>query len=307
MPPWLAKAYARIYARKKTGEFGFSEAAEILEIEDERPLAKTLSKLKSSGHLTVKRDPLDPRRKLFRLVDPESMTIAFAIQSKARTAEALDKVKAASGFLDYYVNGPYAAHRYHGYAAPGSVEISVRPHQLFTWIALLSEGDVALSTDDIPAEKRTRVNVRLRSDFEEKLAENTRFIDGTRYLSPEALVATGLTGRLGFEDALAILIVQRKKLDWKKLLALAEAYSSTRLLGCTMDILNFESGKVLFEPSLITNILRKSNLEARVDFPSSLVGEPLEDKYAKISSRWNIRIHVSSAAVSKIITDLLRT
>ncbi len=82
IPPWLAKAYARIYYAKKTETFDFSEAAEILGIKDERPLAKTVAKLKSHGYLITRRDPVDPRRKLFTLIDPESSVLAMAIQSK---------------------------------------------------------------------------------------------------------------------------------------------------------------------------------------------------------------------------------
>ena len=306
-PPWLARAYARIYAEKKSGFFEFSEAGRVLEIKDERPLAKTLSKLKASGYLSVKRDPIDPRRKLFKLVDPESITLALAIESRAKTLDTLGKLKAAFGFLDYYVNGTYAAYQYHLYSAPGSIDISVRPHQLPIWIALISEKDIAMSIDDVPAEKPARVNVHLRSDFDEKLSENTRVIDRTRYLLPEALIVRGLvTERPSIEDVLAILVTQRKKLDWDKFLALSDAYNATRLLGCTLDLLNFESGRPLFKASLIDKILRKSNLEARLDFPSSLRAEPIEKKYAAISSRWNTRLHVSHAVVYKIITDLVR-
>lgn len=54
IPPWLAKAYARLYAAKRMDVFEFSEAGRILEIDDKRPLAKTLAKLKSSGYVTVR-------------------------------------------------------------------------------------------------------------------------------------------------------------------------------------------------------------------------------------------------------------
>jgi len=308
IPPWLARAYARIYAEKKTEAFEFSEAARILGIRDERPLAKILAKLKSFGHLTVRRDPVDPRRKLFRLVDPESITIALAIQSKAKTADLLEKLRAASGLLDYYLDGAYAAYQYHRYSAPGSVDISVTADQLPAWIALLSEKDVAISIDEVPAEKPAIVNIHLCSDFEEKLSENTRVIDGISNLSPEALAATGLAReRPSLEDVLAILVVQRTKLDWTSLLALCDAYSSTRYLGCLLDILNSESGKPLFQPSLINRILRKSNLDAKLDFPSRSKGEPVEERYSAFSLKWNIRLHVSHAVVSKVITDLIRT
>jgi len=83
LPPWLARAYARIYAEKKTEQFEFAEASAILVIQEERRLAKTLARLKASGYLTARRDPVDARRKLFKLIDPVSTTLAYAIQSRA--------------------------------------------------------------------------------------------------------------------------------------------------------------------------------------------------------------------------------
>jgi len=306
-PPWLARAYARIYAEKKSGFFEFSEAGRILETDTERALSKTLSKLKSLGHLRVKRDPIDPRRKIYNLVDPESITLALAIKSKTKNPGPFGKLKAALGFLNYYVNGAYAAYQYHLYLAPGSIDISVTHQQLPIWIALISEKDVALSIDDVPAEKPGRVNVHLISDFDEKLSENTRVIDGTRYLLPEALIVSGLASeRPSIEDVLAILVTRRNKLDWEKLLILSDTYDVSRFLGLTLDLLNYESRKSLFKAALIDKIRRKSNLGPKVDFPISLKAETVEEKYASVSSRWNVRLHLSHAAVYKTISDLVK-
>jgi hypothetical protein len=307
VPPWLAKAYARIYSTKRTETFDFSEAAEILGIKDERPLAKTVAKLKGFGYLTTRRDPIDPRRKMFRLVDPQSIVLAMAIQSRAKTNDVTEKLREASSTLDYYVNGAYAAYQYHHYSAAASMDISVRPDQLFTWIALVSEPKLALSINDIPAERPAETNVHLRSEFDEKLSEHITVIDGIRFLSPEILIILGITRENPtLEDALAILVVHRTKLDWKKLLKLAEAYSATRYLGCILEVLNSESQKPLFEKSLIAKLHRQSNLDARLDFPASMKSQRTERLYEDISSKWNLRLHLTHALVSKILTDLVR-
>ncbi len=306
-PPWLARAYARLYAAKKTDTFEFSEAGRILEVGDERPLAKTLAKLKRFGHLTVRRDPADTRRKLFRLIDPESIVLAMAIQSKAKTTDVTEKLREAAGFLDYYVNGAYAAYHYHRYSAPGTLDISVRPDQLPTWIALLSEANVALSTDDIQAERLADTSIHLHSDFEEKYTDHVRVIEEIRYLSPEILIILGIVReRPPLEDVLAILVVQRGRLNWETLLTLSDAYNASRFLGCLLEVLNFEARKPLFGLSHISGLRRRSNLHARLDFPSRLRGQPAEERYAAIASKWNLRLHVSHAVVSKITTDLVR-
>jgi len=307
IPPWLAKAYARIYSAKRTETFDFSEAAEMLGIKDERPLAKIVAKLKSFGYLVTRRDPVDPRRKLFRLIDPESIVLAMAIQSEAKTDDVTGKLRAASGSLDYYLDGAYAAYQYHRYSAPGRIDLSVRATQLSTWIALLSGRGASLSIDDIPAEKPAENNIHLRSDFDEKFSEHVRVIDGTKYLSPEMLVVLGITrANPSIEDVFALLVVQRRKLDWRGLLEVADAYNATRFLGCILDVLNFESRKPLFESKLIGRILKQSNLEARLDFPASMRTQPPEKLYESIASKWNLRLHLTHALVTKILMDLMR-
>jgi len=307
IPPWLAKAYARMYSAKKTETFDFSEAAEILGIKDERPLAKIVAKLKSFGYLIARRDPVDSRRKLFRLIDPESIVLAMAIQSEAKTDDVTGKLRAASGSLDYYLNGAYAAYQYHRYSAPGRIDLSVRAAQLSTWIALLSGRGVSLSIDDIPAEKPAENNIHLRSDFDEKFSEHVRVVDGTKYLSPEMLVVSGITREdPSIEDVLALLVVQRRKLDWKVLLEVADAYNATRFLGCILDVLNFESRKPLYESNLIWKIFKQSNLEAQLDFPAGKRTRSPEKLYESVASKWNLRLHLTHALVIKILTDLVR-
>jgi hypothetical protein len=307
IPPWLAKAYARIYYAKKTETFDFLEAAEILGIKDERPLAKTVAKLKSFGYLIARRDPVDSRRKLFRLIDPESVVLAMAIQSEVKTDHVTGKLRAASDSLDYYLNGAYAAYQYHRYSAPGKIDLSVRATQLSTWIALLSGRGTSLSIDNIPAEKPAENNIHLHSDFDEKFSEQVRVIDGTKYLSPEMLIVSGIVrANPSIEDVLALLVVQRRKLDWKGMLEVTNAYNATRFLGCILDVLNFESRKPLYESNLIGRIFKKSNLEARLDFPPSMTARASEKLYEPIASKWNLRLHLTHALVTKILTDLVR-
>ena len=106
---------------------------------------------------------------------------------------------------------------------------------------------------------------------------------------------------------LAILVVQRAKLDWKALTTLSEDYNATRFVGCLLDVLNTEARKPLFPTAHINKLLRESNLQARLDFPTGVGGEPMEERYATISSKWNVRLHLSHAVVSKILIDLVRT
>lgn len=307
-PPWLAKAYARLYASMGTSTFDYSEAGAILELRDKRLIATTLTKLRKFGHLTMRRDPVDPRRKMLRLVDPQSIVLAMAIQSRAKTNDVTGKLRAASNVFDYCVSGAYAAYQYHHHSAAGSIDISVRPDQLLTWFALVSEPKVAVSIDDIPAERPAGTNVHLRSDFDEKFLQYLRVIDGVKFLSPEILIVLGIAlENPSLEDVLALLIVQRTKMDWRKLLGLAEAYNATRFLGCILELMNSESRRPLFDRNMVSKLFRDSNLDARLDFPVSMKTQPTERLYERIASKWNLKLHLTHALVSKILTDLVRS
>jgi len=105
---------------------------------------------------------------------------------------------------------------------------------------------------------------------------------------------------------LAILVVQRKKLEWDELLTLCRAYNATRYLGFLLELLNFESGKTLFNPKRIKKIAARADVRAKLDFPVDKKSEPPEQAYSVISSRWNLVLHSRRALFSKIITDLVR-
>jgi hypothetical protein len=308
LPPWLARAYAKIYIEKRVDPFGFSEAAMILDISDERRLAKTLAMLRSSGYLQVTRDPVDLRRKLFNLLDPVSMTLAFAIQSKAKTLELSSKLRATFNFLRYYVGGAYAAYQYHRYLAPGNVEISVLPDELSTWVALVSDKDTAISVNESPAEKPSATNIHFKTDFDTRYNKDTLLIDGIAYLSPELLIARGLAeNHPGLEDVIAILIVKRKKLDWGKLANLCEEYNTSRILVAILEMLNFESSRILFDQKRIKKIAPKADRKVRLDFPLDKKLEPPEAAYSAISSKWNVVPHFRRSFLSKLVTDLVRS
>jgi hypothetical protein len=308
LPTWLARIYTKIYLQKREDPFTFTEAAKILEISDERRLAHALARLRSYGYLRVTRDPTDSRRKLFNLLDPLSTTVAFAIQSRAKGPELKDKLEAASAFLDYYVDGAYAAYQYHRYLAPASIEISVRANELSTWIALVSNKDTSISIDETPAEKPSATNVHFKTDFDPQLVKDINSKDGVKYLSPELLIANGLAeNHPSLEDIIGILIVQRKKLDWNKLATLCKERNVSRILAVIMALLNFESSRTLFGSKRIRKIAAGASKKLRLDFPLDKKSELPDEAYSAISSKWNVVPHFRRSFLSKLITDLVRS
>ena len=145
------------------------------------------------------------------------------------------------------------------------------------------------------------INVHLKTDYDAKLDEDSITISGIRYLSSELLIVLGLAeNQPSLEDVIAILIVQRKKLDWDKLTSLCEEYSTSRYLATLLELLNFESSRILFYPKRIKNIAVRADKKVRLDFPFDKKSEPPDDTYSEISSKWNVVPHVRRSFLSKL-------
>jgi hypothetical protein len=281
-----------------------------LGVEDKRILSKVLTQLRDRGFLISRRDPSDPRRKLFKLIDPESMVIAFAIQNKARSRATLDKLMAAQSLgLSYVLAGSYASYKYHGYAVPGKIDIYVKREDLGKWVALLSERGVAISIDDIPAEKARKEHVHVHSSLTQELMRESVVIGGLRYLTKEYLVVQGLKEQEEFTlvDAFAILITRRDEMDWERLLSLAEREGVVRELGCSLDLINSEAR--WFSSERIARIFKRVEHMPTTAFPRDVTTGPFSEErehYEEIAKKWNMKIYISRAFVAKIVGDLIR-
>jgi len=116
--------------------------------------------------------------------------------------------------------------------------------------------------------------------------------------------------RFSLTDALAILITKRDKLDYDKLLRLAEREGVTRKLGCVLEMINYEAGREMFPTREIAEIQRRTDTSYLTSFPKTIetaqFAEEEKEHYMDIGKRWNMKIYLSKAFVSKIVTDLVR-
>ena len=310
IPSWIAKRYSALYTNKKTDVFEFEEAKKILGIRDKRVASKILTQLRERGFLISRRDPSDPRRKLYRLIDPESIVVAFAVQNKAKGKAVVDKLIAAqSSGLNYVLAGANAAYKYHSYAVPGQVDIYVNKEDLGKWVALLSEKAIAISIDDIPAEKARKEHVHLHSSLTQEMIQESVILNVLRYLKKEYLVVQGLKeqDKFGLTDAFAILITRKDEMNWKKLLSLAEREDVIRELGVSLDLINFESR--WFSQKRIDAIFRRAEHLPTITFPKDVETGPFSEEkehYEEIAKKWNMKIYLSKAFASKIVGDLIR-
>lgn len=312
IPSWLAEKYSLIHLVRGVNTFDFDEAKKFLGIEDKRVVSIILTQLRKRGFLISWRDSVDPRRKLFRLIPPESAIFAFGIENSAEDKSIEGKLQESLKHLEYVVGGAWASFRYHGYSVPGKLDLHVKREDLDKWVALLTEPGVAISIDDILAERPGKDSVHIHSDLTDDTLDESVVIDRIRYLRPEALAVEGIASEDSFSlmDALAILIVKRNELDWGELLQLAERGGVTRQLGCTLEMINYEAGREVFSESRIKKMRERADLSRLMTFPKTVEVAPFkkEEKeyYEDLGKKWNVKIYLSRAFVSKIVSDLVR-
>jgi len=312
IPNWLAEKYSLLYLSRGVEAFDFEEAKKIFKLEDKRVVSVILTQLRNRGFLISWRDSVDPRRKFFKLISPESVVFAFGVQNLTKDKNLFAKIRAASKHLDGVIGGAYAAFEYHRYSTPGKVDIHVNREDLEKWVALLTDKGAAISMDAIPSEKTGKENVHIHSGLTNDTLKESTNINGVRYLTPEILVIEGLKSenQFGLTDALAILITKRDELDHDKLLRLAEREGVTRKLGCVLEMINYETGREMFSTNQIAEIQRRTDTSYHISFPKTIETIPFAEEekehYRDIGKRWNMKITLSKAFVSKIVTDLVR-
>lgn len=309
IPSWLAKPYAKLYAKKGTEWFDFEEAKEILNIEDKRLLSLRLARLEESGFLISKRDSIDRRKKYYREIQPNDVIFSYSVQASLSSKDdTMSRIASASEKMDLVVGNSYAAYVHTGYATPGKIDIYIRKQDTDKWIALLSDKSTSISIDDMLSEKTAKTNVHLHSHLtEEMINESVKLGDGIRYQSAEALIIEGLEEQTEFSltDSLAILIKKRNDIDLDKLLKYAKNENLQRELGACLEIINLESKKKIFGETLLQKILNSIPRDLPTKFfPRNRTDETAE--YKKFSDVWRLRICISKALVSKITTDLER-
>ena len=72
LPMWMLKKYAEIWKSKKAQNFTLDECTKIIK-QDKAITAVILSNLRKAGLLNVEFDPVDSRKRVYSLKEPEEM------------------------------------------------------------------------------------------------------------------------------------------------------------------------------------------------------------------------------------------
>jgi hypothetical protein len=71
LPKWLFIRYSKLWRKKKTQEFDFSEAQSLLNEKDDKTLSVILSDLRKNGWLEAYLGSEDARKRKYRLISPQ--------------------------------------------------------------------------------------------------------------------------------------------------------------------------------------------------------------------------------------------
>lgn len=84
LPKWLTRRYALLWKEKKTNQFEFDEARELLKEKDDKTLSVILSELRKYGWLETALHPGDARKRTYRLRPPQDVLeeIARGLEAK---------------------------------------------------------------------------------------------------------------------------------------------------------------------------------------------------------------------------------
>ena len=306
VPSWVAKSYAKLYAEKDTSWFDSEKAKSTLKIKDKKILSLRLARLEEAGFLISKRDPVDRRKKYFRLIQPNDVIFSYGIRLLSSSEDVMDRLVAATKDLDFVVGGNYATYVHTGYATPGKIDIYVDEKDKDRLISLLSDKFTSISVDDVLSEKITKTNVHIHSSLTLEMIDNSTELDGVAYVDPEILVIEGLADQSEFllTDTFSLLIKKRKELDFNYLLKIAKSENVERELGVCLEIINLESKKKFFDIDIINKIHSNADLSRRKLFPKNPTQEA--EKYYDLADKWNLIITFSKGFISKIILDLVR-
>jgi len=306
VPSWVAKSYARLYAEKNTNWFDSKKAKSTLNIKDKKVLSIRLARLEEAGFLISKRDPVDRRKKYFRLIQPNDVIFSYGIRLLSSSEDVIDRLAGASKNIDFVIGGSYATYIHTGYATPGKMDIYVNEEDKDRLISLLSDKFTSISVDDMLSEKITKTNVHIHSSLTQEMTDNSTELESIRYVNPETLVIEGLIDQSEFllTDTFALLIKKIKELDFNKLLKITKSENVERELGVCLEIINLKSKKNFFNINIISKIHSSADLSRKKFFPKNVTEETNE--YDTLTYKWNLGITFSKGFISKIITDLVR-
>jgi hypothetical protein len=186
----------------------------------------------------------------------------------------------------------------------GIYEIKVLPEDLDKWRKEFRRFCIP-EKGSLPFIRGIKYVVMLRYASYEEL-KDFKEINGFRVESKEKAVIRCLKSGFWREGILS-LIVNRNKLEYKKLIKQSIKNGLIKVIGALMEIINKEVGKELFSKELINYLYKESRkYKYKVEFSvrnSNKHEVFMPEDYGKILSKWDVRGIIDTIELRKIISS----
>lgn len=334
LPRWLSTRYSVLYVNKDENPIRFEEVKKILNLNDTSTL-KTLSELAKSGALITKRDPLDERQKIYKLISPEDFHFAEGVQASLHDKASLqEKIRHMGKHLAYLITGDYAVLLHTKYVYPATIDIKVKNEEYTKWYTYLrdSQTHVALEPAYMKQVKKYRNVVNLTNGLTEREFREKSEVDGL-FVEPLERLILGMVKRqneTSLSNAMASAVVGKTKINWKKLAKKSREANLNRQIGCLLEILNVEAKRNIFPQSLLEMFTPKEK-QPKTIFSTHYIAKVhelqtktrdmftsesekqtamkeltrLTSTYKTLEEKWSLEIILPTHVPKKIVQDLV--
>lgn len=267
-------------------------------------VSKLLNEIEDNGYAIHKKADYDQRVYLYRLLAPEKVTESWAIYSFLGKQAFIDKIAeyanehakwnymsikdSAVGFWTNYYRDVNIFH------------FSVSEDDLDGWISLFKLFDYSTIVDGVVFHetKSKAQSVHFHSDLKERAGteEMVDHVQPLHYTVAEGFADSDVLG------ALAVLLRNRKKIEWNKVIIAASEYHAVNAMGFSLEALNREARKEVFDSAVIKQIHK--NIEKRISIIGSKDEKSVRIGYEDLEKKWNVKCFLYSA-FEKAVLDMV--
>ncbi len=313
-------AYDELWLKFKGEEFTFEKSLAVIFVKnkfsakDVKYGSKIINEMEDNGYVISRKADYDQRVRLYRLLHPELASNAWAICKQAVFGKEQKVIKVIThddlareannkaGWDYLYIKDTAIAFWTDNYRTSAVRHISVLEEQADGWISLFKLFGSAVILNDVPvsdAKSVGREAISLHADLHFRQHKKGK----EHYQAVEHVILEAFKDgdNLG---ALAVLIVQRKQLNWKALIDNASKNGLINTLGFSMECMNQEAGKDIFNAATVEKIRRKRKKEAET-IKGVSGDEEIAMGYKPLEEKWNVRC-LGADAYRKAVNDLVK-
>jgi len=307
--------YDGLWFKFEGSEFKFEDALEMIYPEktfagnEIKFASKLLNKLEDQACLIRTRAEYDRRVSVYRLLNPEKITKAWAVYRKWQTSEEPDILRIVdyagklTGWNYMYVKDSAVWFWSRHYRSTEVFHLSVPGRDTDCWVALFKLFGYPLILDGkfVHESKAKRQAVHIHADFESRKDQTGGMYE---HYQPVYFTIAECFSDNDALGALAVLIRNREKIGWEGLIAAAEDYGVINRLGFSMDAVNLGSGREIFGRDAVEKAEAHKKPRVEKMGVTAGVGPCMNEAYAGLERKWNVECRDVSG-IEKAVRDLV--